>query len=324
MNSNNYGPEGRGGTSMLEPPQAARISPEVQPVPGSEPYIGTPTYGPYPPPQPQVPGYIQQPVPNPAPIRQGLSPLTLILSLLGAVVILGLAFTLVIVFMASNLFGRVSNPAVGELRTETQSIALGEASTAAVDINMGVGKLDVSGGAADLMDATFKYNVAVWKPTVSYTAEGTQGTLQVRQPSQGGINTGTNTRYEWDLRFKNDVPMTMKVEVGVGQGNLKFGGLNLSRLEVSSGVGDTTIDLAGQWKQDMDVLVNGGVGQITIIVPRDTGVRVTAEGALGHVNANGLTMNGNTYTNSAYGTSTSTINIHVSTGIGDIQLIPGR
>jgi hypothetical protein len=230
----------------------------------------------------------------------------------------------VVVFFVSNIVGGLTNQEVGELRTETQSVSLGEARSVFVDVSMGVGRLNISGGSTDLMNSTFTYNIESWKPTVSYDVKGTEGTLLVSQPNRGTISTGPNTRYEWDLRFKNDVPMTMKVDVGVGDGDLLFGGLNLSRLEVNSGVGDTTVDLTGQWKQDVDVLVKGGVGQVKIIVPRDTGVHITAEGGLGNVNANGLTANGKTYTNSAYGSSPYTMNIDVETGVGNIELVQGR
>jgi predicted membrane protein len=227
--------------------------------------------------------------------------------------------------MVSNIVGQVTNPAVGELKTETQSVALGEASSVVADVSIGVGKLNISGGATDLMNATFNYNIAAWKPIVSYNVNATEGTLLVQQPSQGAISTAPNTRYEWDLRFKNDVPTTMKVDIGVGEGNLRFAGLDLRSLEVNSGVGDTTVDLTGlNAQQDVSVLVKGGVGQVTIIVPTDTGVRVTADGGLGNINANGMTVNGNTYTNTAYGTTSNTIKIDVKTGIGNIQLVQGR
>jgi hypothetical protein len=342
MNSDNSKPAGSSGTDVLEPPEhSARVTPAVEPEDGAQTPLPIPTYSLYPPPQlgQDIGGHgmgqggytnpPQQPI-----VRQGASPLTVILSIVGVVILLGLIFVVAAVLMVSNIVGQVTNPAVGELRTETQSVALGDAKSVVANVSIGVGKLDISGGATDpstgsgqaLMNATFNYNVAAWKPTVSYNvnADGGEGTLLVQQPSQGSINTGANVRYDWDLRFKNDVPMTMKVDIGVGQGNLKFGGLNLSKLEVNSGVGDTTVDLSGQWQKDVNVLVNGGVGQVTIIVPTDTGVRITAEGGLGHVSANGLTVNGNTYTNSAYGTAPSTINIDVKTGIGNIQLVQGR
>ncbi len=326
MENNNNRPVGGTGVEVPEPPEeAARVKPEPQPAPSGQLPLSTPTYPLYPPPETTHTPYTQQQLPSqPIAAQQGISPVTAVLSILGAVVVLGLIFVIAVMLVVSNIVGQVTNPTVGDLRTETQSIALGEAQSVVVDIDMGVGKLNVAGNANELMDATFTYNIESWKPVLSYDVKGTEGTLLVRQPNQGTISTSPGTRYEWNLYFKNDVPMTMRVNVGVGDGDLKFGGLDLSRLEVNSGVGNTTIDLTGQWTQDLDVLVKGGVGQVTIILPQDTGVRVTAEGGLGHVTSSGLTVNGKTYTNAAYGVSAATINIDVSTGVGNIQLVQGR
>ena len=337
-NNHNGNGSGKIAAGVELPPQMGRVVPGVQAPQGSEPPLGVPTYRIYPQPevaQPEVGAQVQpqwqQPVyaPQPTPVApaagQGANPLILILSILGGLFVLGVIFAVTMAFAFSNIFGGGANAKVGPLVTETQAVALGDAKSVVVNINMGVGDLNVSGGSSDLMNATFSYNVAAWKPNISYNVVGTQGTLQVEQPSQRVnnplFNSGGNARYDWDLRFMNEVPMTMKVALGVGQGTLKFNGLNLSRLEVNTGVGDTTLDLSGQWKQDSSVLVNGGLGQVTIIVPKDAGVHATVEGGLGNVNAGGLTVNGNTYTNAAYGTSPTTINIDVKTGIGNVNLI---
>jgi hypothetical protein len=333
INNNHYGNGSvKIAAGVVLPPQMGRGVPGGQVSQGGEPPLGTPTYRIYPQPevgapvQPQVqqPVFTPQPVPVAPMVSHGVNPLVLILSILGGLLVLGVIFAVTMAFAFSNIFGG-TNAKVGPLVTETQAVALGEAKSVVVNINMGVGDLNVSGGSSDLMNATFNYNVAAWMPNITYSVVGTQGTLQVEQPSERVnnplFNSGGNTRYDWDLRFMNEVPMTMKVALGVGQGTLKFGGLNLSRLEVNTGVGDTTLDLSGQWKQSPSVLVNGGLGQVTIIVPKDAGVHATIEGGLGKVNAGGLTVNGNTYTNAAYGTSSVTINIDVKTGIGNVNLI---
>jgi hypothetical protein len=337
-NNNHTGMEsGNVAAGVEPPPQMGRVVPGAQVPQGSAPPLEVPTYRIYPQPEvgaqaePQVQPQWQQPVfpPQPAPVApatgHGVDPLVLILSILGGLVVLGAIFAVTMAFLFTNIFSGASNAKVGPLVTETQAVALGDAKSVVVNINMGVGDLKVSGGSSDLMNATFDYNVAAWKPEIAYSVVGTQGTLQVEQPSQRVnnplFNSGGSARYDWDLRFMNEVPMTMRVALGVGKGTLKFGGLNLSRLEVNTGVGDTTLDLSGQWKQDTSVLVNGGLGQVSIIVPKDAGVHATVEGGLGHINAGGLTVNGNTYTNAAYGTSPTTINIDVKTGIGNVNLI---
>ena len=88
-----------------------------------------------------------------------------------------LLITLVL-FAALLLAGCGSKARVGALQTESQSVELGDAKSVRVEIDMGAGDLEVTGGAEKLLEADFTYNVAKLKPEVEYT----DGTLVVRQP----------------------------------------------------------------------------------------------------------------------------------------------
>ena len=83
-----------------------------------------------------------------------------------------------VLFAALLLAGCGSQARVGALRTESQSVELGDARSVRVEINMGAGDLEVTGGADKLLQADFTYNVAKLKPEVEYK----DGTLVVRQP----------------------------------------------------------------------------------------------------------------------------------------------
>jgi len=64
---------------------------------------------------------------------------------------------------------------IGDLKRETRSVARSVAAKAeqvAVSVHMGAGELSVEGGAKELLDAEFEYNVAEWKPEVRYEGEG--------------------------------------------------------------------------------------------------------------------------------------------------------
>jgi len=67
---------------------------------------------------------------------------------------------------------------VGELRTESKSVELGDAGSVSVKIKMGAGNLAVTGGAEKLLEADFAYNVAKLKPEVEFT----DGALVVQHP----------------------------------------------------------------------------------------------------------------------------------------------
>jgi len=185
---------------------------------------------------------------------------------------------------------------------------------------MGAGALVVDGGAEDLLEAKFTYSQESWKPEVEYTVTGSEGLLVVKQPSEVGSITSPNVSYEWDLRFDSEVPMEMKIDLGAGGGDLDLGELNLGRLELKVGVGGTDIDLSGDWQRDLEATINGGIGGITLNLPRDVGVRVEAETGLGGVGAPGLHREGDVLTNDAYGSTDVTLNIKLKVGIGGVEL----
>jgi N-terminal domain of toast_rack, DUF2154 len=218
-----------------------------------------------------------------------------------------------------------NGPAVGETRTISKSVPLGRQKSVAVDINMGAGNLKVEGGARDLMNADFTYNVDAWKPEVRYDANGDQGHLTIQQPhdSHNSYHNFRGARYEWDVRLNNQVPMEMNINAGVGKASLNLAGLNLSRLKVNMGVGEGDIDLDGRWSHNLEASIKGGVGKATLRLPRDVGVRVTVQGGLGEIHASDFSKNGDVYTNSAYGKSRVNLNIDVQGGVGKVDLVLG-
>lgn len=230
---------------------------------------------------------------------------------------------------------------VGPLQTETRSIERDDVGSVRAEIVMGAGELDVRGGAADLLQADFTYNVSELKPEVKYSA----GTLSVLTPEVEGNASFWDMddyRNEWDLGFHDDVPMEMKIVMGAGQADLKLGDLSLTRLdvdtgagevtldlhgsstltriEIKTGVGKVTVDLTGDWQTDLDANIQGGVGELNLLLPRDACVRIGVEGGISNTNTTGLTRDGDDYVNDACGQSNVTLRIDVQAGIGNINL----
>jgi predicted membrane protein len=86
------------------------------------------------------------------------------------------------------------------------------------------------------------------------------------------------------------------------------------------GAGRVTLDLTGNWQQDMDASIDGGIGELTLRLPSDIGVRVEVDTGIGSVDASGLTKDGDTYTNDAFGESDVTLRINIEAGVGKINL----
>ena len=217
------------------------------------------------------------------------------------------------------LAGCAPRARVGALRTESKSVELGDSKSVRVEITMGAGKLELTGGAEKLLEADFTYNVARLKPEVEYA----NGTLVVRHPEAPGLPALqgiTDFRNEWRLRLHNEVPMDLNVEMGAGTSDLQLAGLALTRLDIAQGAGESTVDLSGDWARDLEITIDAGAADITVGLPRDIGARVEVEAGVGTIEAPGLTKDGNVYTNAAYGVSEVTLQVKLGAGIGRINL----
>jgi predicted membrane protein len=86
------------------------------------------------------------------------------------------------------------------------------------------------------------------------------------------------------------------------------------------GAGETKVHLTGDCGQGFDASIEGRIGEATVLVPSEVGVRVRAEGGLGKINAEGFRREGNSYVNDAYGDSEVTLDVNVRGGVGTINL----
>ena len=213
----------------------------------------------------------------------------------------------------------VSTDGSGTVERDSRTVDLKGAKSVQLQIDMGAGDLIMRGGAAQLMDADFRYRSHDGKPEVQYDVSGTRGTLTVRQPSHHTI--GNNDKNQWELRLNEDVPMDISVKLGAGEGRLDLGNTALHSLDVEVGAGEMKVDLTGHPRGDMDVRVRGGVGEATIRLPRRARVDIEAHGGIGDISARGLTKRGDRWVNEPSGEAVATIHVSVNGGIGQINLI---
>jgi hypothetical protein len=217
------------------------------------------------------------------------------------------------------LAGCFSRARVGEMRTEAESVELGDAESVRVEIDFGAGELSLTGGAQKLLEADFAYNVAELKPEVEYD----DGTLVVRQPPTDGLPVLqgiSDFRNEWDLRLYDKVPMELSVKMGAGTSDLQLTGLSLTGLDINVGAGEYTVDLSGDWVRDLDVTIDAGATDLSLRLPGAVGVRVEIDDGPHTVEAPDLARAGGVYTNGAYGVSEVTLQVALNAGPGQIRL----
>src|SRR5215469_4951440 len=202
---------------------------------------------------------------------------------------------------------------------DTHAVELLGARDVSASIQMPAGQLTLTGGGTRLLDSDFSYREDAGKPSVDYSVSGGHGQLEIKQTREGLHLGGTHNT--WTLHFGGAQPLDLKLNMGAGQSDLSFRDLNLRNLEVNIGAGQVFLDLTASRQSDLHADIEGGVGSAKIWLPKDVGVRVHASGGIGTVNTDGLAREGDAYVNQAYGKSSSTINLEVHGGVGEISLL---
>jgi hypothetical protein len=211
---------------------------------------------------------------------------------------------------------------IGETIRESRTVDLSKAQGSErvrVELELSAGELRVEGGAKELMEADFIYNVAAWKPEIQFEKNGFRGTLRVHQ---GGNTTMIGqTKNEWRLRLNDTIPMDFSLHCGAGENRLYLGQLDLRGVEVHIGAGRVELDLRGAPPQhDYSVEVHGGVGEAVVRLPPEAGVEARASGGIGEIEVQGLEKHGDYWRNAAAGKGRATIRVEVHGGIGSISI----
>jgi predicted membrane protein len=81
-----------------------------------------------------------------------------------------------------------------------------------------------------------------------------------------------------------------------------------------------TIDLGGAWPADPRMVFSMAFGGVTLVAPKDLGIRVRMRGFLAGFNAKGFTKEGKTWTSNNYAGAKRKVEIEVSSAIGGVKV----
>ena len=207
----------------------------------------------------------------------------------------------------------------GEVKEESISIKKDKARELDVELNLSVGELTLSKGAEDWVEGSIKYGKKKLKPEVIYNRKGNKGEVIIEQKSLNSFNN-SDVKNEWNLELTDNVPMNLSVDSGVSSTELDLQGLMLEKLDINAGVGDLYVDLGGDaWENSFETNITTGVGEATVILPSEVGVKIKSEKGLGTSNVVGFISQGEgVYVNEAYEEADVILTVNTEIGVGDI------
>ena len=129
---------------------------------------------------------------------------------------------------------------------------------------------------------------------------------------------------ETKLRFSEpnrEVIRVLKLEAGAAALHaIGLGNANADRLDFDGGVGDIRLDFTGAWQRDMHAKIDMGLGSLTLILPRDLGVRFTKDSFLVSFDSQGLTKRGNAYYSGNWETAARKLTVDFDGALGSIEV----
>jgi hypothetical protein len=99
---------------------------------------------------------------------------------------------------------------------------------------------------------------------------------------------------------------------------LGLGNSRCDRIAFEGGVGRVTLDFGGAWTASSRVEVKMALGEITLRLPREVGVRITPERILASFDPQGLVRDGESYVSPGYDQSARHLDIELTTAVGGV------
>jgi len=132
-------------------------------------------------------------------------------------------------------------------------------------------------------------------------------------------NWGNRSRGTWDLRITQAIPINLTVSTGVGESTIELESVQLSGLDIDTGVGETTITLPG--RGDFRAQINGGVGEMTVLIPDTIAARIQANAGIGSVDVQGdYRHDGEEYISPDYDNAEHKVDLKIDGGVGSITV----
>ena len=114
-------------------------------------------------------------------------------------------------------------------------------------IEFALGELTVeSGSARNVFEANLRYNPDEMQPEIEYEIREDEGRLKIRLKSKEDRThkTWKSTYQEnrWELLLSDDLPISLKIDMGLGKGNLDLTDLRIVELQLSTGMSEVTLE----------------------------------------------------------------------------------
>ncbi len=208
-------------------------------------------------------------------------------------------------------------------------------------VHFPAGELTIKGHDEPGFKTKCTYSDKLWQPELLYERKNEEGRLLMEMPAfDSPMNLDDDEFNWWEVSLDRDIPVYLRVNLGAGTGHFDLEGMKIREFDFSltggevhlnlrntsipdldfkALAGEAKVDLSGKWENDLKADFTCGFGEMTLILPSETAVRVKINGVLGEVHAPDFDHDGEYFVNRA-GNTEHLLDISLTGGIGEVHL----
>jgi hypothetical protein len=203
---------------------------------------------------------------------------------------------------------------------ETENVLLDKSSetkSASLKLDVGALSFNVGSTGSGLVDAKVDKDTMTYN--VDYSNNKEKANVSFRNDKN--IVIGRRVANEASFLLNDSLRWDLDIDMGAVDSSLDLSTLDIGKLDVDCGAASLDVKL-GSKNPATEIIINSGVSEIKLDVPRGTGIRFVSEGALNDVDFNDLkvTKDGKTYTTDNYSSASNKIDISASMGLGKVEI----
>jgi len=237
-------------------------------------------------------------------------------STIGGLVVIALWFALVagVVWLSLTMGTRA-------FVTETIHQPSSDIARATIHLEIGLANVTVKAlneDTSDLMRGTFRHAEGIQIGKV-FNVTGNEGQLTLREERHQFFTAGMAEGH-WDIAFHPTIPLTLRLNSGVGRADLDLSALTISSVQVNAGVGSVQIN--APQRGNVTMRLDGGVGNLRVVIPEGVAARIQVNRGIGmvQVNETRFPKTGNIYQSADWGRTANQINLQIEGGVGVIEI----
>lgn len=177
-------------------------------------------------------------------------------------------------------------------------------------------------GAADVRIASTTASLAKLDSNIpnlqSKTSGSSEANIRVSQKSQ---LIGTQRGSYFSLDLNNTIPWELEFNTGAIDGMMDLSDLSVKSCDINTGACDLRL-IMGDKQNESLIRCNGGAVDISLTIPKGTGVKIQSSSAVSDVRGNGVKINkdGRSYYSEGFDSADRTVVVEVNSGATQITV----